>query len=101
MDSYNQLKFSSWLAAFALLLLPAASIAGGYSQVPATNLPFKWGGTITMRFDQGPLGALSNANADILANNALQKWSATQIPNCSLVLQQDTVTPELSQDHAL
>lgn len=91
--------FAPCLTAIAVMFLAVPAGAGGYLNIDA-GVPYKWGGTVTMRFDQGLLGSLTNAQADALANAALQKWSNAQIPNCSLVLQQDPVTPELAQDHA-
>jgi hypothetical protein len=85
------------LSATALFVAPAFS--GGYLNVtsgPGTPTPVKWGGTITVRLDQGTLGSLTNVQANTLAQNALNRWVTASIPESAVGI---TIGPQLPQDN--
>lgn len=76
-------------------LVPAAN-AGGYLAVDINGDPYKWQGPITVNLDQGPLGDLSNEQADAMALGAIRLWDGTNIPDSALVFNEGA---NLSEDY--
>lgn len=90
------------LKIFVLLLFVVHGIingqcfAGGYLAVDNTGTPFRWQGPVVVNLDVGPLGSLSNSQADQLVFEGLQKWSSPSIPHSTVQFQQGT---DLVEDH--
>lgn len=65
-----------------------SAAAGSYIAVDNTGQPYKWQGPIEMRFDIGPLGRLSNEEADAFVLSAMDTWMHPQIPGSPVVFVQ-------------
>lgn len=86
------------LLAVLSLCMPPRIYAGGYIGVTASGDPMKWFNTnVVLRYDQGPLGSLTNAQADTMVTDGMAVW--TNVVDSTIALSQDTVNPELSEDH--
>lgn len=75
------------VAIVASTVLTSSIHAGGFLNVvdiAGTPTAVRWNGTITVRTDQGPLGGLTNAQADDLVVAALAKWQTAAIPESAV-----------------
>ncbi len=85
-------------AAMAVLLAftcVSAGFAGGYLAVDSEGNPYKWAGGVTVNLDQGPLGRLTNAQADTMALESMRLWDASNIPDSAVQFIQ---AADLSED---
>src|SRR5690606_37878205 len=94
-------RFLSKVATLGFVLVSGAVFvpsadAGGYLAVKPTGGPYKWDGPVTLHFDLGPLGKLSNAQADAMVTEAVAEWTAAKIPGSTVQFIQG---PDLSEDH--
>lgn len=85
------------MAGVVLALSAAGSgWAGGYLSLDNTGTPYKWANTVTVNLDQGPLGSLSNAQADVMALSGINRWANANIADCALSFVQGA---DLIEDH--
>lgn len=81
----------------ALIMIAATPcLASGYIGVDNTGQPYKWAGDIVLRFDQGPLGSLSKAEADDLTLTAMHAWMEPNITGSTVHFVRG---PDLDEDH--
>jgi len=96
MSSYRSRTKTRAIAVAGLAAIAAATSsvhAGGYLGLNGTN-PHRWpAGAITLRFDQGTLGSLSNASADAMATAGVNVWANGSLSTCSLTFTIGTDLP--------
>lgn len=96
--SYSWMRAILVLAGVGTLLTGHPAHAGGYLAVDNTGQPYRWAGPVTVNLDLGPLGILSNDQADNLVLSGMRKWSAPNVPGSTVQIVQGPDLPEDNGD---